>query len=136
MYVRKSIGSIQTIDDLNFTKTCQCSKCAVETMYIRFDYGKRSYILGGMYRHPNGNIKQFIEGLENTVTKIDKKCAAIFVGDINIHLIKYENSDNSLYMATLMSFGYVPYVALPTRLTEFSRHVHWLHIYRWYKLFS
>ena len=63
MCVSKSIGSIQTIDDLNFTKTCQCSKCAVETLYIRFDYGKGSYILGGMYRHPNGNIKHFIEDL-------------------------------------------------------------------------
>ena len=117
-YVSKSIGSIQTIDDLNFTKTCQCSKCAVETLYIRFDYGERSYILGGMYWHPNGNIKHFIEDLENT--KIDNKCTAIFVGDINIDLIKYENSDNSLYMSTLMSYGYLPFVTLPTRITDFS----------------
>ena len=80
MYVSKSIGSIQTIDDLNFTKTCQCSKCAVETLYIRFDYGKRSYILGGMYRHPNGNIKHFIDDWESTLTKIDNRRTAIFVG--------------------------------------------------------
>ena len=120
MYVSKSIGSIQTIDDLNFTKTCQCSKCAVETLYIRFDYGKISYILGGMYRHPNGNIKHFIDDLESTLTKNDNKCTAIFVRDINIDLIKYENSDNSLYMSTLMSYGYLPFVTLPTRITGFS----------------
>ena len=78
MYVSKSIGSIQAINDLNFTKTCQSCKCAVETLYIRFDYGKRSYILEGMYRHPNGNIKHFIEDLESMLTKIDKKCTGYF----------------------------------------------------------
>ena len=120
MYVSKSIGSIQTIDDLNFTQTCQCSKCAVQTLYIRFDYGKRSYILGGKYRHPNGNIKHFTEDLENTLTTITKKCTAFFVGDLNIDLIKYENSDNALYMFTLMSYGYLPYVTIPTRIKDFS----------------
>ena len=43
-----------------------------------------------------------------------------FVGDINIDHIKYENSDNSLYMSTSMSYGYLPYVILPTRITDFS----------------
>ena len=119
MYVSKSMGSIQTIDELNFTNTCQCSKCAVETLYIRFDCGKRSYILGRMYRHSNGNIKHFTEDLENTLTKIDEKCKAIFVGDINIDLIKYENSNNSLYMSTLMCYGYLPYGTQPTRIKDF-----------------
>ena len=84
------------MDDLNCTRTCQCRKSVVESLYIRFDYGKRSYILGGMYRHPNSNIKHFIEDLENTLTKIDKKGTAIFVGDIHIDLIKYENITRSI----------------------------------------
>ena len=43
MYVSKSIGSIQTNGDLNLTNTCQCNKCAVETLYIGFDYSKTLY---------------------------------------------------------------------------------------------
>ena len=35
-------------------------------------------------------------------------------------LIKFDNEDTLMYLTTMMSYRYLPYIALPTRLTNFS----------------
>ena len=66
-------------------------------------------MVGGIYRHPNGNIKHFVSDLENALSSIVLNCTVIIAGDINIDLIKFNLDDNLLYVTTLMSHGYLPY---------------------------
>ena len=39
---------------------------------------------------------------------------------MNIDLMKYTNESVTSYMSTMMSYRYLPYVTLPTRITQFS----------------
>ena len=59
------------MDELSKQKSCRCSKCVIESLFIKCIYCSNSFILGGIYRHPNGNIKHFLTALENALTKID-----------------------------------------------------------------
>ena len=52
--------------------------------------------------------------------KMDGKYTAIIPGDINIDLIKFTLEDNYQYVSTIMSYGYLPYITLPTCITDFS----------------
>ena len=79
-----------------------------------------SYTLGGIYRHPSGNVSHFVSSLETTLTKLDDRKNAILAGDMNIDLIKYTNESVTSYLSTMMSYRYLPYVTLPTRITQFS----------------
>ena len=76
------------------------------------------YIIGGIYRHPNGNIKHFIESLSNLLNKLDKKTTLIIAGDINIDLLKQQNPNVNLYTETLMENNILPYIYIPTRITD------------------
>ena len=58
--------------------------------------------------------------LKTILGKLGDKIAVIVVGDINIDLIKFENEDSLMYSTTMMSYRYLPYMTLPTRLTDFS----------------
>ena len=73
----------------------------------------------GIYRYLNGNIKYFLTDLENALKQIDGKYTAIISGDISIDLIKFNLEDNQ-YVSTVMWYGYLPYITLPTRITDFS----------------
>ena len=77
-------------------------------------------MLGGVYRHPNGNTKHFVYDLETTLEKIGDKATVILAGDINIDLIKLDNEDTLMYLTTIMLYRYLPYIALPKRLTDIS----------------
>ena len=105
------------MDELSIQKSCRCSKCVIESLYMYILY---LHIRGwGIYRYLNGNIKYFLTDLENALTKIDGKYTAIISGDISIDLIKFNLKDNQ-YVSTVMWYGYLPYVTLPTRITDFS----------------
>ena len=91
------------MDDLSMQETCRCSKCNVVSLSIKFIYRRKSYILGGIDRHPNGSIQHFLTNLEDTLSKISNKHTTIITADINIDLIKFSIEDNYQYISTLMS---------------------------------
>ena len=66
--------------------------------------------VGGIYRHPNGNSSHFVKDLEN----IGNDVTTILTGDLNIDMIKIENEITLGYVSTLMSYGYLPYITLPS----------------------
>ena len=77
-------------------------------------------IVGGIYRHPNGNVSHFISDLEAVLNHIDNDKTAVLAGDLNIDIIKFSNEDVVSYVTTLMFYGYLPYMTLPSRITDFS----------------
>ena len=44
----------------------------------------------------------------------------VLAGDMNIYIIKFPNEDDISYVKTLMSYGYLPYITLLSRITDFS----------------
>ena len=120
IYTHDSLLNVVLRDDLMLTKSCNCSKCEFDSLFIEFMYSGLSYTLGGIYRHPSGNVTHFVLSLETILTKLDDKKNVILAGDINTNLIKHTNENVISYMSTMMSCRYLPYVALPTRITQFS----------------
>ena len=52
-----------------------------------------TFLTSVIFRHPKGNVNQFSDSVENSITKIidDRKIKdRIIVGDMNIDLIKYD----------------------------------------------
>ena len=44
---------------MKLNKTCKCSKCNFESMWINDTKNNQSYIIGGKYRHQVGNTAHF-----------------------------------------------------------------------------
>ena len=100
------------MEDLVLTKSCDYSKCEFESLFIEFVYNGILYTVGGIYRHPSGNVSHFVSSLETILTKLDDRKN---VGDMNIDLIEYTNENVMSYM----SYRYLPYVTLPNHITQF-----------------
>ena len=89
----------------------------IHTIDIKFQ--KNEFIIGGIYRHPNGNMKHFVDDLEQTLMTINGKASCRLAGDINIDIIKFENEGAMNYLTTLFSYRFLPYITLPSRITNF-----------------
>ena len=81
------------------------------------------YLIGTIYRHPMGNVNEFTNKLESTVTKItsDSKIKdCIITGDIIIDLIKFENQTVvEDYLSTMLRNAFFCLlIILPTRVTS------------------
>ena len=77
-----------------------------------------------IYRHPGGDVKQFTEQLENTLSKIENDKTIkrnIIKADFNIDLIKFDLNDNTNeYLNTILKNGCIPTILLPSRITSHS----------------
>ena len=51
---------------------------------------------------------------------INGKESCILAGYINIDIIKFENEGTMNYLTTLFSYRFLPYITLPSRITNFS----------------
>ena len=52
------------LDEINIVLECDCMKCEVENLFVEFMFNGVMYIVGGIYRHPNGNVSHFVAALE------------------------------------------------------------------------
>ena len=118
--VKKGKGKIIPRPDLKICQTCNCEKCKYENIWIELKSEDESFIIGGIYRHPNGNINHFSSDLEHSLTKIDKNANTIIAGDINIDLNKYEEKTTFDYFTVLTANMFVPYILTPTRITDYK----------------
>lgn len=120
LLANKSSYKINKLQNLKIEKTCDCTKCQVEDIWVNITNENKNYTVGVIYRHPNGNIKHFTEQLAVVINKIPKNNSCIIGGDINIDLLNISHSDILNYATLLMSFGFLPKINLPTRITEYS----------------
>ena len=65
-------------------------------------------------------MKHFVDDLERTLMTINGKTSCILVVDINIDIIKSENEGTLNCLTTLFSYRFLPYITLPSRITNFS----------------
>ena len=50
------------------------------------------YSIGGIYRHPNGNVSHFVSALELLLNDLDNGRTTIIAGDMNIDIIKHRRN--------------------------------------------
>lgn len=48
----------------------------------------KTYVIAGIYRHPNGDTKHFNNDLTGSLSKLDKDHICILGGDIDIDLME------------------------------------------------
>ena len=65
-------------------------------------------------------MEHFVGDLERTLMTINGKASCILAGDINIDIIKLENEGTMNYLTTLFSYRFLPYITLPSRITNLS----------------
>ena len=119
IYFIKNVHSLEMLD-ISIEKSCHCTKCEIESLVATFCYGGEIYTICGINRHPNGNTRHFVQDLEIVLNKIGPSATTIVTGDITIDIIKFENGKTCNYLSTLLTYRYLPYITLPTRITTFS----------------
>ena len=119
-YISEKMENVYIDEHLSITKSCHCVKCETESLFVRFTHNNVSFIVGEIYRHPNGKSSHFVKDLDRSLENIGNDVTTILTGDLNIDIIKIENEITLEYVSTLMSYGYLPYITLPSRITEYS----------------
>ena len=123
IYMHNSLSNMGLLDEINIVLECDCMtfmKCEVESLFVEFLFNGAMYTVGGIYRQPNGNVYNFVAALECVLHKINTNRTTVLAGDMNIDIIKFSNEDVMSYMSTLMSFKYLPYITVPSRITQLS----------------
>ena len=120
IYISEKMENVYIDEHLSITKSCNCVKCETESLFVGFTHNNVSFIVGGIYRHPSGNSSHFVKDLDRSLENIGDDVTTILTGDLNIDIIKIKNEITLEYVSTLMSYGYLPYITLPSRITEYS----------------
>ena len=105
-------------DECQLKNICGCSVCLIESKFIKISVNKSSIIIGCIYRHPNGNVTHFNDSLLNVINNINKKDTFIVGGDINIDLLKLHSKTTENYFDNLIENNFIPYISVPTRITN------------------
>ena len=80
----------------------------------------RNIVVASIYRHPRYNLSEFISYLEKCLNTLTKENKEIYLcGDFNIDLLQIEtNNHNQQFYNMLCSYGFLPKIIQPTRVTE------------------
>merc|ERR1712208_110801 len=88
----KNIGKAIPRPDLKLIKSCNCDKCVFENVWIQLQIDTQTFIIGDLYRHPNGNASHFTQDLELSLNKIDinmRKKAHLIILQLFRHICFY-----------------------------------------------
>ena len=113
--VKKSLCDIIERNALKVSKDCDCDECKFENVWIQLTKAETTIIIGGIYRHPKGNITHFNESLAHSLENI--KETETF-GDININLINLDNQKTYDYLTSLLSQNFILGITLPTIIKD------------------
>jgi len=94
----------------------------IENLWLEVIRGNKKYIVGGIYRHPNQNIDEFNNLLDQSLSIIrNTKAPCIIAGDINIDLIRHSSHNSTAdYVNNLLVNNFMPTIIMPTRITDSS----------------
>ena len=114
------VNELDFNDNFNLKNICTDNKCQVENKWLSFKINNQKVILGGIYRHPKGDIDHFSNALKNTISHINDNTLAIILGDINIDLMLENDPKVSTYLNNFFEHNFIPCITLPTRITDHS----------------
>ena len=114
------ITEIDSSNDFNLKNNCACTKCIIENKWLSCKINNQKIILGGIYRHPKGEIDHFNNALKKSLSNIKNDTLAIILGDFNIDLIKESDPKVNCYLSNYFENNFIPCITLPTRITYHS----------------
>ena len=120
IFISKSIVEYSIARNIAVKKTCDCSSCQFESLFINFQFKEQKYVIAGVYRHPNGNTSHFTTALEQALLLCDTNRTIIYCADSNIDIINYTVSHVENFLTMLLNNKFLPFITLPTRVTEKS----------------
>ena len=90
-----------------------------EALWIEINCdGQCNLICGVVYRHPNGNLDNFMDYINKTIEKVHLQTKnSLIIRDFNIDLLNSCKPSND-FINTLASFFYQPHILQPTRITD------------------
>ena len=118
IFIKNELNPVE-LPELKIKKSCQCSNCNYENVWVEFCKNGLKSIVGGIYRHPGGNVSHFNDSIDGSLKKSSKYDLALWGGDINIDIIQQDH-DNIEYVTTLACHNYLPFITRPTRITYHS----------------
>ena len=98
----------------------QNSQCA-ESLFAEVIRPKqKNLIIGVLYRPPNQNLQDFIDGLDSFLVRISKENKACYLmADWNLDLMKHHKHDKtSEFLDIMFSCAFFPLISRPTRITS------------------
>ena len=100
---------------------CKCEKCKIENKWLSFKVNNQECIVGGIYRHPKGDISHFNSALHGSIKNIKENTLAITLGDINIDLKGEATENSSTYLNNYFVNNFIPCITIPTRIADNSQ---------------
>ena len=101
-----------------------CSLPFIESVFVLAEIGNAQCIIGNIYRPPSSDIREFLTHMYDIMDILISKyinCKLLITGDFNIDLLKIQKSQDMLeYYLLMTSYGFLPYILRPTRVTGFS----------------
>ena len=92
-----------------------------ESLWIEITLDSCKYFIGGFYRHPNTPINVFKDYLLTSLDKLKSKKRIWVIGDINLNLNNFGfDTGTTEFVNDLCHLNFLPYVFLPTRITNTS----------------
>ena len=96
----------------------------IESLFVSFSYGNCKFLVGVVYRPPQGRTDAFNAKLGDILEdiRVESLGKEVFImGDFNINLINEEMSPPQMeYRSNMFSYGYLPLILRPTRVTYSS----------------
>ena len=94
-----------------------------EIVWVEIQVDKsKNILIGCAYRHPNGNIDDFITYTSKCIKKINKEKKECYLsGDFNQDLLKFSTINKTAeFINTMTSLNLLPTILQPTRVTDHS----------------
>ena len=119
-YIRDSIEYTRR-EDLEIKINSGENNIECESIFIEImNSPKEKFVVGIVYRHPNGKISNFNERLQSVLEKINKERKQIvLMGDFNINLINTsQHRDTNEFLDLIFTNCLTPYITQPTRFDK------------------
>ena len=101
--------------------SCSCPHCQVEDIWLGLRIDNNLCCISACYRQPRGNVKHFLESLEDTLNSSFIPHMCVIGGDFNINLL---NADSNAicedYTKLMLCHNFIPTITLPTRISHSS----------------
>ena len=80
----------------------------------------KNIIIASIYKHPHNNFRDFFQYLEKCLNVVAKENKELYIcGDFNFDLLKIDSDHSTQHFFNLLcSFGLLPHVLQPTRVTD------------------
>ena len=113
-------------DTLDFSRRKDLSisisgkNCEFECLFLDVNLGSEHILVGVVYRHPSGCVKEFNQIFDTKILKKlrNERKKTIIMGDFNINLMNSNSHRNTeLFLDNMLMNSMLPYITQPTRFT-------------------